>query len=219
MCAGNVTRRGKSVQCCTCSKLVHLRCSHFSLSKFRTLDSSHSWSCPPTVSPLETLLLPSRTLPTCILPLYKLALCLLMLHFRPTLVFKLLIPRRPILYLLPPPPFHHSLLLAVLLRLLPPLPPDSFMVLQWIAGGLPARTTKLLYFFSSHPVDRICIQESKLNSSSSFRNPGLPALRNDRTTPGLAFSLVMPCMLAAVSSFSSGRGYPYLNFYLFSFFA
>ena len=54
MCAGNVTWRGKSVQCCTCSKWVHLRCSQLSLSKFRALDSSHSWSfllcCVPTRS-------------------------------------------------------------------------------------------------------------------------------------------------------------------------
>ena len=30
-CAGNVTWHGKSVQCCTCSKWVHLRCSQHSL--------------------------------------------------------------------------------------------------------------------------------------------------------------------------------------------
>ena len=42
VCAGNVTWRGKSVQCCSCSKLVHLRCLQLSLSKIRTLDSSHS---------------------------------------------------------------------------------------------------------------------------------------------------------------------------------
>ena len=46
VCAGNVTWRGKSVQCCTCSKWVHLRCSQLSLSQFRALGSSHSWSCP-----------------------------------------------------------------------------------------------------------------------------------------------------------------------------
>ena len=37
LCAGNVTWRGKSVQCCTCSKWVHLRCSQLSLSKFTAL--------------------------------------------------------------------------------------------------------------------------------------------------------------------------------------
>ena len=55
VCTGNVTWQGKSVQCCTCFKWVHLRCSQPSLSKFRALDSSHSWSCPPVVSPLITL--------------------------------------------------------------------------------------------------------------------------------------------------------------------
>ena len=49
VCAGNVTWRGKLVQCCTCSKWVHLRCSQLSLSKFRALGSSHSWSFPPAV--------------------------------------------------------------------------------------------------------------------------------------------------------------------------
>ena len=40
VCAGNVTWRGKSVQCCTCSKWVHLRCSQIFLSNFRALGSS-----------------------------------------------------------------------------------------------------------------------------------------------------------------------------------
>ena len=42
VCAGNVTWRGKSVQCCTCSRWVYLRCSLLSLSKFRALGISHS---------------------------------------------------------------------------------------------------------------------------------------------------------------------------------
>ena len=103
-----------------------------------------------------------------------------MLHSRPTLVFKPLIPHLPILYLLPLPPHHHPLLLAVLLRLLLPLLPGSLRVLQLNAGGLRARSTELLHFLSSHPVDLICIQESNLNSFSSFRIPGFSALRSDR---------------------------------------
>ena len=47
VCAANVTWRGKSVQCCACSKWVHLRSSQLSLSNFRALGSSHSWRCPP----------------------------------------------------------------------------------------------------------------------------------------------------------------------------
>ena len=55
VCAGNMTSREKSVQCCTCSKWVHQRYSLLSLSKLRTLGSSHSWSCPPP--PAVSLLL------------------------------------------------------------------------------------------------------------------------------------------------------------------
>ena len=73
------------------------------------------------------------------------------------------------------------MLLAFLLRLLPPLPPDSLRVFQWNAGGLRARSTELLHFLLSQPVDLICIQKSNLNSSSSFRIPGFSALRSDRT--------------------------------------
>ena len=60
-------------------------------------------------------------------------------------------------------------------------PQESLRVLQWNAGGLRARSTKLLHFLSSHPVYLICIQESNLNSFSSFRIPGFSALRSDRT--------------------------------------
>ena len=59
--------------------------------------------------------------------------------------------------------------------------PDSLRVLQWNAGGLRARSTELLHFLSSHPVDLICIQESNLSSSFSFQIPGFSALRSDRT--------------------------------------
>ena len=64
---------------------------------------------------------------------------------------------------------------------MPPLPPDFLRALQWNTCGLEARSTELLHFLSSHPVDFICIQESNLNSSSSFRIPGFYVLRSDRT--------------------------------------
>ena len=47
--------------------------------------------------------------------------------------------------------------------------------------GLQARSTKLLHFISSHPVDLIYIQESNLNLSSSFQIPGFSALRSHAT--------------------------------------
>ena len=51
VCAGNVTWQGRSVQCCTCSNWVHLKCSLLSFYRFRTLGSSHFWSCPPFCVP------------------------------------------------------------------------------------------------------------------------------------------------------------------------
>ena len=114
-------------------------------------------------------------------PLCNLAPPLLTLLSRPTLVSKPLILHLPVLYLLPLPLLHRSLLLAFLLRLLRPLPPDSLRVFQWNAGGLRARSTELLHFLSSHLVDLICIQESNLSSSSSFRIPGFSALHSDCT--------------------------------------
>ena len=62
-----------------------------------------------------------------------------------------------------------------------------------------------------------------LSTLSAFRNPilthlplsgFLDYLLCDLITPthGLAFSLMMPCTLAASSSFSSGMAYPFLNF-------
>ena len=207
VCAGNGTWPGKSVQCCTCSKWVHLRCSQLFLSKFITLDSSHSWSCPPAVPPLVTLRLSPRAPPTCIPPLYNLALCLLILHSLPTLVFKPLIPRWPIQYLLPLPPHHRSFLLAVLLPL---LTPSGFSngILEIFEPGA------LNYFTFFRPI---------LLTISISRNPILTLLPLSAfldslfcvliaPTPGLAFSLLMPRTLAAVSSFSSDRAYLSLNF-------
>ena len=109
-------------------------------------------------------------------------------------------------------PLHHRPLLLLFCTSGLHSPPDSLRVLQWNAGGLRARSTELLHFLSSHPVDLICIQESNLNSSSSFRIPGFSALHSDCTTPSLAFSLLIPRTLVAALSFSSCRAYLSLNF-------
>ena len=105
-----------------------------------------------------------------------------MQHSHSTLAFRPLILFPPTLYLLPVHPHHHPMLLVVSLYPQLSLPlPNSLRVLQWNAGGLQARSTKLLHFISSHPVDLIYIQESNLNSSSSFRIPGFSALRSHGT--------------------------------------
>ena len=104
---------------------------------------------------------------------------LLMMHSRPILVSKPIIPICPFyisfLCLLTTVPcsclsFYASCLL---------FPPDSLRVLQWNAGGLRATSTELLHFLSFHAVVLICIQESNLYSSSSFRIPGFSALRSN----------------------------------------
>ena len=120
VCAGNVTWRGKSVQSCTCSKWVHLRCSQLSLSKFRTLDSSHTWSYPPCCVPTcntVTLFSDSSDIYTStVLSSPSSANAALPPH--PCL--QTFYPPSAFLCLLSLPPHHCPLLLAVLLRLLYP---------------------------------------------------------------------------------------------------
>ena len=105
-----------------------------------------------------------------------------MQHSHPTLTFRLLILFPPTSYFLPLHPHHRLMLLAVSLYLLLSLSlPNSLRVPQWNAGGFRARSTKLLHFILSHPVDLIYIQESNLNLSSSFRIPGFSALQSHGT--------------------------------------
>ena len=107
---------------------------------------------------------------------------LLMQHSLPTLIFRLLILFPPTLYLLPLHPHHRLMLLAVSLYLLLSFFfPNSLRVFQWNAGGLRARSTKLIHFISSHLIDLIYIQESNLNLSSSFWIPGFSALQSHGT--------------------------------------
>ena len=107
---------------------------------------------------------------------------MLMLHSRPTHVSKPLIPICPLFLSFSSAPSPSSL--APGCPSAPPTsspPPGSLRVLQWNAGGFRARSTEPLHFLLSHPVDLICIQESNLNSSSSFRIPGFSALPSNRT--------------------------------------
>ena len=176
VCAGDVTWRGRSVQCCICSKWVHLKCSQFSLSKFRALGSSHSWSCPPcrnTVTPFSD----SSDMYTSTV---QSGPPLLMLHSPPTMCPNLLFPICPfcVFSLCPLTTVPYSWLFFYASSLLSPL--DSLRVLQWYAGGLRVRSTKLLRFLLFHPVDIVCVQGSNLGSSSSIRIPGFSTLRSDR---------------------------------------
>ena len=219
VCAGNVAWRGRSVQCCTCSNWVHLKCSLLS-SRFSTLGSSHSWSCPHYCVPtffgdftLTSTVTSSSDSSSWYTSTAQSGSLQLMQYSHPTLAFKPLILFSPTLYLLPLHPHHRLMLLSVSLYLLLPLPlPDSLRALQRNAGNLRTSSIEMLYFISSHPVDLICIQESNLNSSSFFRIPGFSALRSDGIHSRSDIFLLMSQTLAAASSFSSGRAYPSLSF-------
>ena len=166
------------MQCCICSKWIHLRCSQLSLSKFRALGSSHSWSCPPcrnTVTPCSD----SSDMYTSTVQSGPSSTDAALSHHP-----RLQTSYPPSAHSISPSPAPSPPSLAPGYTSAPPAsspPPDSLRVLQWNAGGLRARSTELLHFLSSHPVDLICIQESNLYSSSSFRIPGFSALRSDRT--------------------------------------
>ena len=138
---------------------------------------------------------------------------LLMQHSHPTLAFKPLILFSPTFYLLPLHSHHWLMILAVSLYPLLSLPlPDSLRALQLNVGGLRARSTELLHFISSHPVDLF-----------AFRNPTLIYFPLSRSldsllcdpmalTIDLVFFLLMSQTLVAASSFSLARAYPSLSF-------
>ena len=133
------------MQCCTCSNWVHLKCSLLSFSKFRTLGSSHYWSCPPccvhaffgdpTSTSTVTSSSDSSSWYTSTAQSGTSDPLLLMQHTHPTLAFKSLVFFPPTLYLLPLHPHRSLMLLAVSLYLLLPLSfLNSLKVLQLNAG-------------------------------------------------------------------------------------
>ena len=131
-----------------------------------------------------------------------------MQHSHPTLAFKPLILFPPTLYLLPLHPHHLFMLLAVSLYLLLSLPlPYSLRVLEWNAGGLRARSTKLLHFILSHPVDLFISRNLTSIFLPLFRSLDSLLCNPMAPTPDLVFFLLMSQTLVAVSSFSSSRAY------------
>ena len=180
-----------------------------SFCRFRTLGSSHFCSFPPcffgdftSTSTVTSSLDSSRwyTFTAQSGPL------LLMQHSYSTLTLKPIL-FSPTLYLLPLHPHHRLMLLAVSLYPQLSLPlPNSLRILQWNAGGLQFKSTKLLHFNSFHSVDLIYIQECNLKFLDSLLCDPMVL------TPDLVFFLLMSQTLAAASSFSSSRAYSSLSF-------
>ena len=207
VCPGNVTWRGKSVQCCACSKWVHLRYSQLSLSKFRALGSSHSWS-----PPCRNIVTPSSDSSD----MYTSTV-----QSGPPSANAALSPHPHLQTSYPPsahfisspfPSHHRPLLVAVLLRLLPPLP----LTLSGFFNGM-------LEVFEPGALNYFTFFRPILSTLPAFRNSILTPLPLSgfldsllcvliAPTPGLAFSLLIPRTLAAALSFSSGRACLYLNF-------
>ena len=194
------------MQFCICSKWVHLRCSQLSLSEFRALGSSHSWSCPPcrnTVTPSSDS---SDMFISTVQSGPASANAALSPHPR------LQTPYPPSPHFISSPSALSPPSLAPGLPSTPPAsyPPDS---LRFFNGMLEVFDPGALnYFTFFRPI---------LSTLSAFRNPILTPLSGfldsllcvlSAPTPDLAFSLLMPRMLAATSSFSSGRAYLSLNF-------
>ena len=210
MCAGNVTWRGKSVQCCACSKWVHLRCSHLSLSKFRALGSSHSWSCPlccNTVTPSSSNI--SDTYTSAV-------------ESGPPSANAALSPRSHLQtsYL----PSAHS------------ISPPSALPRSSLAPGYPSAPPAfsfpltlsgffngMLVVFEPGALNYFTFFCPILSTSSAFRNPILTHLPRFgflgsllcaliAPTPGLVFSPPIPRTLVAMLSFLSGSAYLFQNF-------
>ena len=190
------------MQCCTCSKWVHLRCSQLSLSKFRALGSSHSWSCFPcrnTVTPSSGS---SDTYTSTVQSGPSSTDAELTRH-----------PRLQISY----PPSAHSISPSSAPSppplLLPPLLP---LTLSGFFNGMLVVSVPgaLNYFIFSRPIQSTLSAYRNLIVTllllSGFLDSLLCAMI--APTPGLAFSLLMPRMSAAALSFSPGRAYPFLNF-------
>ena len=219
--AENVTWRSRSVQCCTCSKLVHLKCSLQTFSRFRTLGSSHSWSFPPCFLPASFRdSTPTNTVSSSSdsSSLYTSAAQsgpsapppLLMQHL--ILAFKPLIPLPPTSYFLPLYPHYRLVLLAIFYTscFLSPL-----TLLGFFNGILGVSELGALNFYTSFCLIPLTLLVSRNQTLINFPRFGsLDSLLCDLIAPtsGLAFFLLKTCTLAAASSFSSGRAYPSLNF-------
>ena len=125
----------------------------------------------------------------------------------PTLAYKSLIPLPLSLYLLPLLPHHCFMLLAAsLLLLLPfPLTPSRF-----VNGMLEVFEPGALNFYTLFRLILLILLLSRnLSLIHLSLSESLDSLLCDliAPTPGLAFSLVMLCMLVA-ASYSSGKAYP-----------
>ena len=100
----------------------------------------------------------------------------------------------------------------------PSVPPASSPFLT-----LTGFSNRMLEVFEHEALNYFTFSRPILSTLSVSRNPTLSHLPLSgfldsllciliAPTPGLAYSLLIPCTLAAAASLSSGRAYPFLNF-------
>ena len=168
--AVNVTWKGGSVQCCTCSKCVYLRCSLLFF-RFKTLGSYQLWNCPPCCVPaFSGGLTPTNTVSS-----YSDSSSLYSSTIQPGPICscQCSAPPHPRLLTSYPSSAHFvspsfapsTVPVSCSFPILPAFfsSPNSIKILQWNAGSFRARSTKLLF-----SLYLVCIQESNLNSPFSF---------------------------------------------------
>ena len=202
------------IQCCTCSKWVNLRYLLLSLSRFKTLGSSHHWSCPPSFWR-------SNTYQHCVFlfGLYQLAY----FHCSTWHIWassaNAAIPSHPRLQI------SYSLSIHFVSSPSPPLhvlgcfsiPPASFfpLTLSGVFNGM------LVVFkpetLNYHTLSCLILWTLYVFSNLTFTHFALSRFLNTllsnliTPTPDLAFFLLMISILAVTSSFLLGRDYPSLN--------
>ena len=199
------------MQCCTCSKWVHLRCSQLSLSKFRTLDGS-LLELPPCCVLTRKTVTPSSDSSD---------------------MYTSTVQSSPSSAnaALPPHPRLKTSYSSSAHSVSSPSAPSPPSLCSWLSfcASCPLSSLTLSGFsngmlevFEPGALNYFAFFCPILSILSAFRNPILTHLPLSgfldsllcvliAPTPGLVFSLLMPRTLATVSSFSSRRAYLSLN--------
>ena len=217
VCAGNVIWRDRSVQCCTYSNWVHLKCSLLYFSRFRTLGSSHSWIFPPC------FFWRCYTYQHCDFLLGLFQLVYLHCSIWPSSANAALTPHP---HFQTSYPFFRPLCIFSLCTLttascswlflftscflFPFLTPSGFfngMLVVSEPGTLNYYTLFRLIWLTLFVSRNLTLIYLRLSRSLDSTLCDLMA-----PTPDLVFFLLILQTLAAVSSFSSGRAYPSLSF-------
>ena len=202
-----------SVQCCTCSKWIHLSCSQVSFSKFRTLGKYYFWipypCCVPTRNTVTSSSDSSNLYTSIVQSGHPSANATLPPHPRLQTSYPCSAHFVSFSSVPSPPPLASGCHFTPLSSAFP-LTPSCFF-----NGMLEVFESEALNCYTFFRPIRLTLSVS--------RNPILTHLGLSvflvsllcvliAPSPDLALSLIMSLTLAVASSFSSGRAYPSLNF-------